>query len=299
MALDLLLGDPRKFPHPVKAFGRMIEGLKDPLRRSLPPLLAGVVLGLLVTGTAFFGTLAVLEALSLLSPLAKKVGEVVLLWTTFSLKDLKGHAMAVFDALKDGDLPEARKRLSLLVSRDTSDLDEGEVSRGVVESVAENTADGVISPMFFALLGGAPLAMAFKAVSTLDSMVGYPRLGPFGAFSAKMDDLWNFIPARITGLLTPLAALLCGMDPKGALRVMIRDRRKTPSPNSGYPEAAFAGALGLRLGGPTSYGGEVHPLPYIGEGRSPAPADVPRAVLLSYLVALLFLALAFLIPWPG
>lgn len=299
LALDLVFGDPRWFPHPVKAMGRITEALQRPLLRLLPPFWAGLVLWLVVTGIASLGTLVVLKALGIFSPGLRSIGEVLFLWTSLSLKDLKVHAMGVFEALREGDLKGARGRLSLMVSRDTAELPPHEIARGAVESVAENTADGVISPMFFALLGGAPLAMAFKAVSTLDSMVGHHRFGAFGAFSARMDDLWNFLPARITGILTPLAALLCGMDAKGALRVMARDHGKTPSPNSGYPEAAFAGALGVRLGGPTSYGGKVRPLPWIGEGRTPGASDIPRAVLLSYLTSLLFLSLSFLIPWPG
>lgn len=299
LALDLVLGDPRWLPHPVKAMGRVTEALQGPLLRLLPPFWAGVVLWSVVTSMASLGTLGILEALEALSPALRPVGEVLLLWTALSLKDLKDHAMGVYEALRDGDLWGARERLSRMVSRDTHELPPHEIARGAVESVAENTADGVISLMFFALLGGAPLAMAFKAVSTLDSMVGHRRYGAFGAFPAKMDDLWNLLPARITGLLCPVAASLLGMDPKGSLLTMVRDHDKTPSPNSGYPEAAFAGALGVRLGGPTSYGGEVHPLPWIGEGRPPEASDIPRAVLLSYLTSLLFLGLSFFIPWPG
>lgn len=295
--LDLVLGDPRWFPHPVRLMGWVIERLEGLLMPIAPGRTGGVILWVLVVGLSFFGTWALVRGCSGISRGFGAAVEVVLLWTTLAMRDLDREAREVYSALMEGDLPKAREKLSRIVSRDTDGLPPQEVSRGAVESVAENTVDGVLAPLFYALLGGAPLAMAFKAISTLDSMLGY-RYGPyrsFGWLSARADDFLNFLPARFSGLLIPFSALLLGMDPKGALLIMLRDHNKSPSPNSGYPESAFAGALGVRLGGPTRYRDGVHHLPFIGEGRSPHPRDIPRAIRLSYGTSLLFLALALLL----
>ncbi len=296
VGLDLFLGDPRWFPHPVKGMGWLIRVLEGILRKVFSPFWGGVVLWVIVVGLSFGVSILVLELAYGLSVWVGRAVEVFLLWTTISLKDLKDHARRVFLALKSGDLEGSRKRLSLMVSRDTQDLSEEDIARGVIESVAENTTDGIVSPLFYAFLGGTPLAMAFKAVNTLDSMVGYKssQYILFGRFSALMDDLFNFIPARITGLLVPLAALLLKMDAKNALFTMIRDHRKTKSPNSGYPESAFAGALDLKLGGPTRYIGQLQNLPFIGEGKTPTFEDIPKAIKLCYGTSLLFLAIGIL-----
>jgi adenosylcobinamide-phosphate synthase len=297
VGVDLLLGDPRWFPHPVKGMGWLVRVLEGVLRRVFSPFWGGVVLWFIVVGLSFGISFSVLALAYGLSVWVGRGVEVFLLWTTISLKDLKDHAQWVFWALKEGDLEEARRRLSFMVSRDTEGLSEEEIARGVIESVAENTTDGVISPLFYAFLGGPPLAMAFKAVNTLDSMVGYKssRYLLFGRFSALMDDFFNYIPARITGLLVPLASLCLKMDSKKALLTLIRDRRKTKSPNSGYPESAFAGALDLRLGGPTRYMGELQNLPFIGEGKRPTLQDIPKAIRLCYGTSLLFLAIGVLL----
>ncbi len=295
--LDLILGDPRWFPHPVRIMGWLTKGLESLLLPAMPSRMGGAILWILVVGFSFFGSWALIRGCAGISPGFGAAVEVVLLWTTLALRDLDREARGVYDALKEGDLPKARERLSRIVSRDTDDLPPREVCRGDVESVAENTVDGVLTPLFYAMLGGAPLAMAFKAISTLDSMLGY-KCGPyrsFGWFSAKADDLFNLLPARFCVFLVPLSALLLGMDPKGALSVVLRDHNKTPSPNSGYPEAAFAGALGVRLGGPTKYRGVVHDLPFIGDGEKPSPQDILRAIRLSYGTSFSFLALASLL----
>lgn len=291
-ALDLLLGDPQAFPHPVRLMGRLIEVLSPIFRRYLRPFWAGVALWIVLVGGAYLATWALLLlSYKLGRPLGIAV-EVFLLWTCLSLKDLKKEALEVYKALTSGDLKLARLRLSRIVSRDTDGLTEVEVSRGTIESVAENTVDGVLSPLFYAALGGAPLAMAFKAVSTLDSMVGYPfePYKEFGRFSAKMDDLWNFIPARLSLMPVFLSALFLGFDYRNSLLVALRDHRKRKSPNAGFPEGAFAGALGLRLGGVTSYRGVPAFVPYIGHGRDPLPHDIPHATRLSYFSSATFLA---------
>lgn len=296
-AMDLLLGDPETFPHPVRLMGRFIDGLSPLLRRYLRPFWAGVILWVVVVGSAYWIT----WSLVLLSyQLGKSLGiavEAFLLWTCISLKDLKREAMGVYRPLIKGDLQLARLRLSRIVSRDTHDLDEVGISRGTIESVAENTVDGVISPLFYAALGGAPLAMAFKAVSTLDSMVGYPfePYKDFGRFSARMDDLWNFLPARLSLIAICLSSFFLGFDFLNSLKVALRDHKKRKSPNAGFPEGAFAGALGLRLGGITSYRGVPAFVPYIGNGRDPLPIDILRAIKLSYFSSATFLAFALLL----
>lgn len=296
LLLDLLLGDPRGYPHPVRVMGWAIERLERPLRRSFRPRLAGAVLWAVVTGSSF----AAAQGLILLGATVHRwVGlgvHLLLLWTALALRDLDRESRDVYEALKDGDLPRARRMLSRIVGRDTDGLPCSEVIRAAVESVAENTVDGVLSPIFYALLGGAPLAMAFKAVSTLDSMVGHKdeRYREFGTVSARADDLLNFLPARISACLIPVAALLLGMDWRESWRCILRDRKKSPSPNAGIPEAAFAGALGIALGGPLSYGGRRYELPEIGpRSKGREPEDILRAIRLAYITTFLFLLTAF------
>lgn len=295
LLLDLLLGDPRGYPHPVRVMGWAIERLEGPLRRSFRPRLAGAVLWAVVTGSSFVAA----QGLILLgATIHRWVGlgvHLLLLWTALALRDLDRESRDVYKALKDGDLPRARRMLSRIVGRDTDGLPRSEVIRAAVESVAENSVDGVLSPIFYALLGGAPLAMAFKAVSTLDSMVGHrdERYREFGTVSARADDLLNFLPARISACLIPVAALLLGMDWRESWRCILRDRKKSPSPNAGVPEAAFAGALGIALGGPLSYGGRRYELPEIGpRSKDREPEDILRAMRLAYITTFLFLAAA-------
>jgi len=295
LLLDLLLGDPRGYPHPVRVMGWAIERLEGPLRRSFRPRLAGAVLWAVVTGSSFVAA----QGLILLgATIHRWVGlgvHLLLLWTALALRDLDRESRDVYEALKDGDLPRARRMLSRIVGRDTDGLPRSEVIRAAVESVAENSVDGVLSPIFYALLGGAPLAMAFKAVSTLDSMVGHrdERYREFGTVSARADDLLNFLPARISACLIPVAALLLGMDWRESWRCILRDRKKPPSPNAGVPEAAFAGALGIALGGPLSYGGRRYELPEIGpRSKDREPEDILRAMRLAYITTFLFLAAA-------
>jgi len=294
--LDLLLGDPRGYPHPVRVMGWAIERLEGPLRQSFRPRLAGAVLWAVVTGSSFVAA----QGLILLgATIHRWVGlgiHLLLLWTALALRDLDREARDVYEALKDGDLLQARRMLSRIVGRDTEALPRSEVIRAAVESVAENTVDGVLSPIFYALLGGAPFAMAFKAVSTLDSMVGHrdERYREFGTVSARADDLLNFLPARVSACLIPVAAALLGMKGRESWRCILKDRKNTPSPNAGIPEAAFAGALGIALGGPISYGGKEYVIPTIGvPRRDREPEDILRAIRLAYLTTFLFLLATF------
>jgi adenosylcobinamide-phosphate synthase len=200
----------------------------------------------------------------------------------------------VFRALEAGDLPLARRDLSQIVGRETSRLDEPEVVRATVETVAENTVDGVVAPLVFALCGGAPAAIAYKAINTLDSMVGHldQRYRKFGWASARLDDAANYVPARLARFLFPLASWICGFDAAGCWKIAWRDGHKSPSPNAGISEAAVAGALGVRLGGVNYYDGAAVSRPHLGDPlRALARRHIPAAIRLMYVVAFLTLAL--------
>ena len=285
--LDLVLGDPRSLSpiHPVVLMGRCIQALEKLLRRIFPATPRGERTGgLILALTLPIGTFAlcrlVLNALNALSPALGFVLEVIWCWQALAVKDLRVEAMQVYTALKEKTLADARTALSHIVGRDTHSLPEDGVIRAAVETVAENFSDGVVAPAFTMLLGGAPLALTYKAVNTLDSMVGYKneRYRYFGTASAKLDDAANFLPSRMAALFLIAAALFCGQDAKEAMRIWQRDRRKHASPNSAQCESAMAGALGIRLCGPASYFGVMHEKPFLGEEkRSVEKEDIPRA----------------------
>jgi adenosylcobinamide-phosphate synthase len=246
-------------------------------------LWAGVLLALTVVGTAYLAAMAAVTLAGRVHPWAGTAMSVWLISTTVSARGLADAARQVSGPLRRGDLAQARSALGLIVGRDTDALSESEVVRGTVETVAENTVDGVVAPIVFALLGGAPLAMAYRAVNTLDSMVGYrtPRHLELGRASARLDDVANYLPARVAGLLLVLAAWLRGMDAVGAVRTVLRDARVHPSPNGGVPEAAVAGALGVRLGGTNYYGGVPSARGHLGEAREPlAVKHIDESVVL-------------------
>ena len=267
--LDLIFGDPRWLPHPVRIIGFFIRHLENFLRKHIFNLkLAGVILAVLIVGLAYLSVWGIIKAGNQLNPWMGAVLEVFFIYTAIALKDLKAHTMRVYDRLKDNNLAKARGLLSQVVGRDTGNLDEKEVARATVETAGENFVDGILSPLFYAFIGGAPLALAYKAVSTLDSMVGYKneRYIDFGWASARTDDLANYIPARLSVLFLCLGSLICGRDGASAFRVSLRDGRKNESPNSGLPEAAVAGALGVRLGGVNFYNSAAKTEPYLGDG---------------------------------
>ncbi len=298
LLLDLAVGDPHWLPHPVVAIGRLIQFLDTGLRREwLTERLAGVVLLLTVVGTAAGVTWLLLWTLTALLPLAGWIAAVVVSSTCLAARSLHRESARVATALLAGDLPAARLYLSHIVGRDTDMLDEPEIWRAVVETVAENSSDGIIAPLFWLTLGGPVAAMAYKAVSTLDSMVGYKnqRYLQMGWASARMDDLLNYIPARFSALLLVMAAPLAGCSASGALRITLRDRLNHPSPNSGHPEAAAAGALGVRLGGSASYGGTPSWKEYIGDHLQPLDAaEYQRMIRLMYLSTLLMATICLL-----
>jgi len=293
--LDLLLGDPHGMPHPVRCIGAVAEGLAGRLRIRLPNRrLAGAVLTATVVGGTYLGALSFMALVRLAGPHAALAAHVVLIYTTLAVRDLVGEAAAVARRLEHGDLAGARRQVARIVGRDTDALDEAGVTRAAVESVAESTVDGILSPLFYALLGGAPLALAFKAASTLDSMYGYrdAERRDFGWASARLDDVANYVPARIALLVVPLAALVCGRRPWRALRTAWRDGAKHPSPNAGLSEAAFAGALGVRLGGPSTYAGRRVSKPWIGETlREIRTEDIRSACGLTLVATALAVAL--------
>jgi len=290
-ALDRLLGDPRWLPHPVVGMGKAIAALEAAVRRLVPPRryrAAGVLLPLVVAGGSFAVTWALLRLLAQVSPWLAAAAEAALIWTTIAAKGLREAGMDVAGHLLRGDLPAARRALGMIVGRDTAHLDAPEITRGAVETVAENIVDAVVSPLVFALLGGAPLAMAYRAVNTLDSMVGYKndKYIDLGWASARLDDIANYLPARLTALLLYVAAWALRLDARGAWRMVRRDAAKHPSPNSGYPEAAVAGALGVRLGGENSYHGVVSFRAYMGDKtRELAPGDVAKTAKLMFWAA--------------
>ena len=300
-ALDLLLGDPERlaFLHPVVWMGKSITKLETILRRRFPKTDSGERrAGLLLAFILPFGTLLVSTlALAILNRILPPLGfalAVIWCWQALAVKDLRVEAMRVSRALQEDRLESARRAVSRIVGRDTSVLDEAGVARAAVETVAENFSDGVIAPLFYMLLGGAPLALCYKAVNTMDSMVGYKNEHylHFGRAAARLDDAVNFLPARLAALLLIAAAKLTGEDAENAARIWRRDRRKHASPNSAQCEAAMAGALGLRLCGPAVYFGVLHDKPWIGdERRSIQPGDIGRACRMEVAGAVLGLVL--------
>jgi adenosylcobinamide-phosphate synthase len=270
--LDLLLGDPRWLPHPVAGIGRLIAALERVLRRTVWNERGGGVLLVIVTvGVVAASAWLLLMAASLLHPAAGFVLAALLGWTCLASRSLQRESQRVADNLVRGDLEAARTSLSYIVGRETAGLDEPAVWRATVETVAENTSDGVIGPLFCLMLGGPVLACAYKAVNTLDSMVGYKneQYLRFGWASARLDDLVNWLPARLTGLLMVLAAPLSGLSLTRAWWIMVRDGRNHASPNSGIPEAVAAGALGVQLGGTSTYFGKQVAKPTIGDPLKP------------------------------
>jgi adenosylcobinamide-phosphate synthase len=292
-SLDLLIGDPIWFPHPVRAIGRGITALERYLRQTTIPLrLAGAILTITIVGLTYGLVWLVCHLAGIFHPYLGKAIAILLIFMSLSVRSLAQAAKKVYLPLKEGHIGLARRHLSEIVSRETATLNRDSVIRGTVETVAENTVDGIISPLFYAIIGGAPLAWAYKAVNTLDSMVGYKdeRYLEFGWFSARLDDAANFIPARLSGVIIPLAALLTGKDGRRSLETVLKDKRKAASPNAGFPEAAFAGALGIQLGGQNIYQGCVNNRPLIGKPIRPKESeDIKQAIYLMYATSLVAL----------
>lgn len=295
LLLDLAIGDPKGFPHPVRLIGALAQRLEAPLRRRIRSAKGAGVLAVLITvGTTIAAIVLLLWLAGLIHPWLADLLGVIVLYTTIAAHDLVRHSMDVYHALAAGDLPAARRRVARIVGRDTEALDVSGVTRAAVECVAESTVDGVTAPLFYALLFGPAGAMAYRAINTLDSTFGYKteRLLHFGWASARLDDLANWLPARLTAPLVAVAAGLTGRSPCRPWRLLRRDGHKHESPNSGLTEAAMAGALNVQLGGMSSYAGEPLAKPVLGDPGEPLhPGHIVTANLLMLLTLLLFAAI--------
>ena len=288
--LDLLLGDPHWMPHPVRAMGALIAGLEKPLRGVFPKthrgeLAAGSALVILTVGISTGVAALLLWLCGQIHPYLAFAGETLLCYQLLAARALRDESVKVYKALRDGTLDDARKAVSMIVGRDTDRLDEIGVAKAAVETVAENASDGVIAPLLFLAIGGAPLGVLYKSINTMDSMVGYKndRYLYFGRAAAKLDDLVNFIPARLAGVLLCLAARPAGFDGRNAWRIFRRDRKNHKSPNSAHTEAAAGGALDVQLAGSSYYFGKLVEKPTIGDPLRPVePADILRCNRLMY-----------------
>lgn len=297
--LDLIFGDPHWLPHPICLIGNLIGFIEGNLRPRLEPnknalLLGGALMVVIVLVISFAVPMAILLAAAMVSPWLAFALETLMCYQIFATKCLRDESMKVYDALHNNDLADARVKLSWIVGRDTKNLDEEEITKGAVETVAENTADGIIAPMFYMFIGGVPLAFLYKGINTMDSMVGYKndKFLYFGRCAAKLDDVANLIPARITGLVMIAAAFLLGLNGPGAWKIFWRDRYNHLSPNSAMTESVTAGALNIQLGGDHFYFGKLVHKDTIGDDIRPVcPEDIKKTNNLLYMTAVLCLLL--------
>ena len=297
--IDLIVGAPHSLPHPVVAIGKLISLLERRFRRLCPntkggEITAGALIWILTAAISAAVPALLLWGAHWLSPWLRLALESVMCWQILAARSLRDESMKVYTALKTGTLEQARYAVSMIVGRDTARLTEQDVARAAVETVAENTSDGVIAPLLFLALGGAPLGFFYKAVNTMDSMLGYvePPYKNIGCIPAKLDDVFNFLPARLSAFLMLAAGALLGLDVKNGWRIFRRDRYQHASPNSAQTESVCAGLLGLRLAGDAWYHGVLHKKPYIGdEVRQIEYEDIPRTCRLMYASAALGLVL--------
>lgn len=295
--LDLIVGDPYWLPHPIRWIGTGIQKGEQIIRGSFPKTkkgerLGGMLLTLLVVGVVGLVSYGIIGLARSLNPWLGFIVETIMYYQILATKCLKVESMKVYKALKEKDLEGARYAVSMIVGRDTASLDEKGVAKAAIETVAENTSDGIIGPLLFCALGGAPLGFMYKAVNTLDSMIGYQndKYQYFGTFAAKLDDVVNFIPARISAYIMILAAGICGMNMKWAWSVYRRDRYNHKSPNSAHTEAVAAGALGIQLAGDAYYFGEKVSKPTIGDAtRQVEIEDISKVNRLMYATAIMTL----------
>lgn len=295
--LDLLIGDPHWLYHPIRLVGALISALEKLLRGVFPKnkngeLAAGVFLLALTAGITTGCAWGLLYLAGRIHPWVRFALETVMCYQLLATKALKDETMKVYTALSQGDLKQARYAVSMVVGRDTEVLDETGVTKAAVETVAENASDGVIAPLLFLAIGGAPLGFFYKAVNTMDSMVGYKndKYLYFGRAAARFDDVLNYIPARLSGALMSAAASFCGLDAGNAWKIFLRDRRNHSSPNSAHTEAAAAGALHIQLAGNAYYFGKLYEKPTIGDPDRPVEyEDIRRVNRLLYATAVLTL----------
>lgn len=298
--LDMFFGDPSNIPHPIVLIGKLISFVKDTVKNMMPATpagerTAGGIMWVIVCLVSYLIPLWILKALGSVSWLLALAAESVMCWLILAAKSLKSESMKVHDAMEAGDIEGARHAVSMIVGRDTEHLDGPGIIRAAVETVAENTSDGIIAPMFYIALGGAPLGFLYKAVNTMDSMVGYTDM-PYthiGYFPAKLDDIFNFIPARLSALLMLAAGKILRLDVKNGWKIFVRDRYNHASPNSAQTESVCAGLMGLRLAGDAWYHGVLHEKLYIGDEIRPIEnEDIPRVCRLMYVTSALMLAFA-------
>lgn len=292
--LDLLIGDPMNWPHIVRFYGMVIAGLEKLLYPIRNKTLGGILLVILELVICTGLPAGILYLSCQVSPWLYFVVETLLVWQCLATKSLQRESKKVFTALEEDGVEAGRKAVSMIVGRDTQNLSEEGVVKAAVETVAENTADGVAAPIFYIALFGALGGCFYKAVNTMDSMIGYKndRYAHFGTAAAKLDDVMNFIPARLCALTMILAAFLCGMDGKNAWRIFKRDRYNHASPNSAQTESVMAGALGIRLAGDAYYFGKLHKKPFIGDARRPVERrDILRSHTLLYVTSVLLLVM--------
>ncbi|HHL2823042.1 TPA: adenosylcobinamide-phosphate synthase CbiB [Citrobacter murliniae] len=302
--LDFFIGDPPNWPHPVRWIGNLISAVQRMIRRychsDMMLRIGGAVMWIVVVGLTWGVCWGVLTLAQSIHPWLGWGIEIWMIFTVLAGRCLADAARDVERPLRANNLAESREKLSWIVGRDTSQLQPQQINRAVVETVAENTVDGIIAPLFFLFLGGAPLAMAYKAVNTLDSMVGYKheKYRAIGMVSAHLDDVANFIPARLSWLLLGVAAFLCRKDGSRALHIGWRDRYNHSSPNCAWSEATVAGALGIRLGGPNDYFGERVEKPWIGDAqRDISVDDISQTIRLMWVASTLALALFIALRW--
>ena len=295
--LDLIFGDPQNIIHPVQIIGKMINiGEKSLLGKKYKSdrkykFFAGMILNITVISLTYGITYLIRRTSE--NSIILTVAEIYLMYTIFSINSLAREGNRVYNILKEGNIERARKDLSYLVSRDTGTMNEKMIIRSTMETISENTVDGIVAPMLYMFLGGLPLSMTYKAINTFDSMVGYKneKYMDFGKFSAKLDDVANFIPARITGILIVIASMILGYDYKNSLKIFIRDRKNHSSPNSGHAEAGVAGALGVQFGGRVSYFGKEVDKPVIGDKiKDFELEDIKKNIKIMYVASFLSLA---------
>jgi adenosylcobinamide-phosphate synthase len=291
-ALDWIAGDPPSMPHPVRLIGAAISYGERLLRRPASPEME-ILQGSLLTAAIVSGSWAAARFVRD----ASSAAEILLGWTTLATRSLLDESAVVVQALDAGALPRARVLLSRIVGRDTDSLDAPEILRAVIETLAEGLCDGVVAPLMYLALGGVPAAFAYKAINTLDSMIGHPEppYRYFGRVAARLDDAANFVPARMSAAAICVAALLTKHDARRAWRIFLRDGDHHPSPNAGQPEAAMAGALGVRLGGMNYYSGEPAPKPVLGaEGRCATVRDARNALLITAVASVAAFSMAWI-----
>ena len=291
--IDLLLGDPRSIPHPVVLIGRLISVMDKGLRRIFPKSvigenLAGLLLWIIVCAVSFAIPWGILKLAGLIGWWLRLILESIMCWQILATKSLRTESMKVHDALKYGSLEDGRYAVSMIVGRDTERLDETGVIKATVETIAENSSDGIVAPMLYAMIGGGPLGMLYKAVNTMDSMLGYVE-EPYkniGLVPAKMDDVFNFIPARISAFIMLAAGWFMRLDVKNGWEIFKRDRYNHASPNSAQTESCCAGLLQVRLAGDAWYHGVLHKKKYIGDDLRPIVLDdIPLTCDLMYVMA--------------